>query len=303
MERALSAQHEVYTPRRPPGRHFIDLRGMRYRLWTWGPESGLPVILLHGWGDCGATWQFIADRLPAHWRLVAPDWRGFGDSGWAPGGYWFPDYLADLDALLQALYPGRAVNIAGHSMGGNVAAIYAAARPERVTRLANLEGFGLRAADPDEAPARYRRWLDELDHAAPFQRYRDVGALADRLVRRNPHLPRDRALFVAEAWTASTASGEVALRTDPAHRRVNPVLYRRSEAEACWQAIDAPVLFLVARHSHFLDRDRRQFIDPDFGRSHYRHLEERWLEDCGHMMHWEQPGAVADALAGFIEPD
>ncbi len=275
---------------------------MRYRLWTWGPEAGMPVVLLHGWGDCGATWQFVADHLPEHWRLVAPDWRGFGDSAWSSGGYWFPDYLADLDALLHTLCPDRPVALVGHSMGGNVASIYAAARPERVARIANLEGFGLRDADPVEAPARYRRWLDELSEPVPFSTYRDIDALARRLARRNPHLPHDRALFVAEAWTAPTATGERALRTDPAHRRVNPILYRRAEAEACWHEVAAPVLFMVARDSHFLERGRQQFVDPDFGAAHYRDLTETWLDDCGHMMHWERPEAVAEALAAFIDP-
>ena len=43
-----------------------------------------PDVLLHGFLDCGATWQFLVDRLPASWTMVAPDWRGFGDSEWAP---------------------------------------------------------------------------------------------------------------------------------------------------------------------------------------------------------------------------
>ncbi len=48
--------------------------------------------------------------------MVAPDWRGFGDSEWVPGGYWFPDYFADLDGLLDALAPQSRARVIGHSM-------------------------------------------------------------------------------------------------------------------------------------------------------------------------------------------
>jgi pimeloyl-ACP methyl ester carboxylesterase len=292
----------VYQPRHSPQALELMLRGLRMRVHAWGPEHGRPVLLLHGWGDCGATWQFLVDELPWAWRVLAPDWRGFGDSDWGQAGYYFPDYLADLDALLDALYPEQRVDLVGHSMGGNVAALYAAVRPERVRRLAILEGFGLHDNDAGQAPGRYRQWLDQLRAVEPFQSYPDHAALARRLVRRNPHLGEAAALFVAEHWTRRDEAGRLVIKTDPAHRRVNPVLYRRAEAQACWAAIESPVLFMLARDSHFHTEEGARVIDGDFGRSHYRDLREIWLDDCGHMFHWERPVAVADALVPFIEP-
>ncbi len=294
------AAAESYRPGREPREYDQPLRGVRYRVREWGPEEGRPILLLHGWGDCGATWQFLVDRLPANWRLVAPDWRGFGDSAWNHGAYWFPDYLADLDALVTTLFPERAVELVGHSMGGNVAALFAAVRPEKVLKLASLEGFGLRDTPPEKAPGRYRQWLDEVRAAEPFQTYDDSAALARRLVRRHPYLPLSHALFVADAWTRRDEAGRLVIKTDPGHRWVNPVLYRRGEAEACWQAIEAPVLFLLARESHFWTAEAARFIDPDYGATHYRQLQEQWLEACGHMFHWERPEAVAGALVDFF---
>lgn len=293
----------MYRPGRTPREQDRSLRGVRYRLREWGPEDGRPVLLLHGWGDCGATWQFLVDQLPRDWRLIAPDWRGFGDSAWNHGAYWFPDYLADLDALVAELFPAQAVELVGHSMGGNVATLFAAVRPEKVRRVASLEGFGLRDMPPEKAPGRYRQWLDEVRAAEPFQTYADPEALAGRLQRRHPHLPLPHALFVAEAWTRLDGAGRRVIKTDPGHRWVNPVLYRRAEAEACWQAIKAPVLFLLARGSHFWTDEAARFIDPDYGAKHYRHLHEQWLDDCGHMLHWERPEAVAEALVGFFDRD
>ena len=82
------------------------LRGLDYHLTRWPGDEPAATFLLHGHGDCGATFQFMAEHMPARMTLVAPDWRGFGRTSWAPGGYWFPDYYADLDELLDQLVAG-----------------------------------------------------------------------------------------------------------------------------------------------------------------------------------------------------
>jgi pimeloyl-ACP methyl ester carboxylesterase len=73
-----------YEPGRVPWQEDVQLRGVRHRLTWWGERTSDPIVLLHGFLDCGATWQFLVDRLPASWTLVAPDWRGFGDSDGYP---------------------------------------------------------------------------------------------------------------------------------------------------------------------------------------------------------------------------
>ena len=117
------------------------------------------LFLLHGWCDVSASWQFMIDAMSRNWRVVAPDWRGFGLSQWNNDVYWFPDYVADLDALLLHYSPQEPVRLVGHSLGGNAACIYAGIRPERIARLVNLEGLGLRRYQPEEAPERYVNWL------------------------------------------------------------------------------------------------------------------------------------------------
>src|SRR5581483_8952721 len=194
-----------YEPRRVPWQEDIDVRGLRYRLTWWGERTNDPVVLLHGFLDSGATWQFLVDCLPEEWTLVAPDWRGFGDSEWAPGGYWFPDYFADLDVLLDTLVPQRGARVIGHSMGANVAKIYGGVRPQRLRWLVNLEGLGLARTRPDEAPQRYAKWLDEIRDPFKEGRYASVGELASVLRMRNPRLTRPTAEFLASAWSRPTA--------------------------------------------------------------------------------------------------
>lgn len=129
-----------YTPSYPAVSRFIDLRGLRHHLLVWGdPARATPqaplLVLVHGWMDVAASFQFAVDALRAQpgWQerpIVALDWRGFGLS--APSGadsYWFADYLADLDFLLDELSPGQPIDLLGHSMGGNAVMLYAGLRP------------------------------------------------------------------------------------------------------------------------------------------------------------------------------
>ena len=80
---------------------FVDAYDMRLCVRHWGDESAPKLFMIHGWMDISASFQFVVDAFKRDWHVIAPDMRGFGHSGWAKGGYWFPDYLADLEALLD----------------------------------------------------------------------------------------------------------------------------------------------------------------------------------------------------------
>jgi pimeloyl-ACP methyl ester carboxylesterase len=303
-----TADSTVYLPRREARHEDLTLRGLRHRVTWWGERTSSPIVLLHGFMDCGATWQFLADCLPPSWSLAALDWRGFGHSDRAPGGYWFPDYFADLEALLDALVPGERARVIGHSMGANVAQVYAGIRPQRLEWLVNLEGLGLAPLSPQQAPARLAQWLDELGQHVQERRYRSVSELAFYLRARNPRLSRERADFIARAWTrpvrvagkqgseADPSAAEVELLFDPRHRHVNPILYRREEARACWAAVEAPVLLVTGDAS---DPASRIGACTEEMRDDIRHLRSVVIGGVGHMMHHENPAAVARHIVEF----
>lgn len=290
-----------YQPLRAPSEEFVTVRGLRHRVTWWGDRAQTPIVLLHGFQDCGATWQFLVDALPPDWSLAAPDWRGFGQSDWASGGYWFPDYFADLDVLLDVLTPATQARIVGHSMGANIAHLYAGVRPERLAWLVNLEGFGLRSANPQDAPTRYAQWLDELRQPLREGRYRSVAQLAEVLRSKNPRLTADRAEFIASAWTrpvrATPEAADIELLFDPRHRIVNPILYRREEAQACWARIQAPVLLLRGEAGDATPPTRRAGIDDL--RAHTRNLEIVAVPGAGHMLHHEAPDVLARHIVEF----
>lgn len=285
---------------------FLTLRGRRIHVRCWQQDAAAPpLFLLHGWGDISATWQFVAEHLVAGWRVLAPDWRGFGLSQWNDDGYWFPDYVADLDALLQYYSPEAPARLVAHSMGGNVACLYAGLRPGRVAGLVNLEGIGMLDHTVEEATERYARWLDQVRDADGFRRYPDHAALAARLRRDNPRLSEAQAAFLAsqlgEPVRGADGATEIRLAIDPAHRRINPVPYRLADAMAIWRHITAPVLWVTAEDSHvfkkFFDResaDYRQRL------ACFRDLRETLLRDCGHNMQHDQPLKVAQLVDEFF---
>jgi pimeloyl-ACP methyl ester carboxylesterase len=290
-----------YEPRRTPWQEDIEIRGLRHRLTWWGERTSDPIVLLHGFLDSGATWQFLVDCLPPEWTFVAPDWRGFGDSEWTPGGYWFPDYFADLEVLLDVLTPQNRARVIGHSMGANVAKMYGGIRPKRLRWLVNLEGLGLARTRPDEAPERYAQWLDEIREPFKEGRYASVGELASILRMRNPRLARPISEFLAEAWSrvvATDTGSEVRLKFDPSHRLVNPILYRREEAEACWARLEAPMLLVLGEQSDIGKRHLPNMKDEDW-RALFKRIRIVTIPGTGHMMHHEDPEAVAKHIVDF----
>ena len=291
----------AYQVRRRPRHESLRVRGLDIHLTRWGPppsRSGSPVFLLHGLHDTGDTFQFMVDALGGDWALVAPDWRGFGRSAWPEDGYWFPDYFADLDALLDALSPDQPARIVGHSMGGNIANLYAGLRPARVRCLANLEGFGLPRSSPDDAAGRLRKWLDQVRSVPVLKDYASVEQLAGVIRFRYPRFTEAQSDFVARAWS-EPAGARVRLLGDARHRWVNPVRYMREDAEACWREVKAPVLMVLGDESEYLAMLGTDGSDDAF-RANMPHVQIAHISGAGHMLHIEQAGRVAALIENFL---
>ena len=301
----------VYLPRRSARSLFVQLRGLRYHLLAWGDASLVtpqrpPLLLLHGWMDVAASFQFMVDALATDRYVLAADWRGFGlsDAGGSDS-YWFPDYLGDLDALLDRPDLGLAgapVDLLGHSMGGNVVMLYAGIRPERIRKLINLEGFGMPQTQPEQAPKRYRQWLDELREPAQLRPYDSLAEVALRLRKTNPLLSEDKAAWLAPHWSRQDEDGQWQILGDPAHKRVNPLLYRVDEVLACWAQIRAPLLWVEGDRT-----DVEKWWGHRYPRSEFdqrlaavQQVERHVLAPAGHMLHHDQPEALARRLETFL---
>lgn len=288
-----------YQARYAPQTQTLELRGLKFQLYRWPGADPRPVVLIHGWGDTSETWQFVIDQLPRTRTWVAMDMRGFGRTQRPDDGYWFPDYLADLDALLDQLSPDAPLDLVGHSMGGNIVMLYAGVRPQRVRKVVSLEAFGMLRTNPEQAPARYAEWLDEVKHGSAYATYESYEQFMRVLARRNPRTPADRLEFVARSWAREGADGRIELWADPKHKRVNPVLYQRDQAEACWRAVVAPLLLVIADQSEIAKRMAGEIAEERL-RGLFANLTTQTMLGAGHMVHHERPEETAALLDNFL---
>ena len=305
----------MYQELQPARSEFVPIRQLNYHVRLWGPATSdlPPLVLVHGWMDVSASYQFVVDAFSQAFaqgrRIIAPDWRGFGLT--APpvptDHYFFPDYLADLDLLLDHYAPGTPVDLVGHSMGGNVAMFYAGARPARVRRLVNLEGFGMPASKPAKAPQRYAEWMDELKALQrgemALKTYDSADGVARRLMKTNPRLPQDKAQWLARHWARPNAQGQWEILGDAAHKITNAMLFRLEEALALYAAITAPTLSIEASDDSLGLWWKGRYTLEEY----HQRLQSvpdcriARVEDAGHMLHHDQPQAVAALIEGFLQ--
>lgn len=304
----------MYQQRLTSREQTVAIRGIAYHLRLWGdtPTRLPPLLLLHGWMDVGASWQFVVDAFGKPFTqgrlIIAPDWRGFGRSRpeTAPDCYHFPDYLGDLDQLIDHCAGTEPVDIVGHSMGGNIAMMYAGARPARIRRLVNLEGFGLPATRPTQAPNRYAQWMDELQKCRrgemALKDYDSIEGVAQRLMKTNPCLGADKAQWLAQHWAAPGADGRWRILGEAAHKVTSAQLYRVDEALALYAAITAPVLDIEAESDSLGQWWGERFTREEY-RERLRQVRDRrstMVAEAGHMLHHDQPETVARLIENFL---
>ncbi len=300
---------QMYQVKRKFRSEFVPIRNLQYHVQVWGEPSPdkTPLVMVHGWMDVAASYQFVVDAFAQDHYIIAPDWRGYGKT---PSGnvdnYWFPDYMADLDFLLDHYSPDQPVNLVGHSLGGNVVMLYGGVRPERIRRLVNLEGFGLPATTPDMAPARYATWMDELKKLhrgeMDLRAYDAASGVARRLMKTNPRLTQDKADWLARHWAEENAEGKWTILGQPAHKVISAHLYQSEEVLELYRRLSMPVLAVEASDNSLDLWWKGKFTLEQY---HERikavpNVEIGFIPDAGHMMHHDQPEVLAELIERFI---
>ena len=281
----------------PEARTYVS-QGLRLHYTDWGNESAPPLILVHGGLDQSRSWDAMARALRARFHVIAPDLRGHGDSDWATGSsYSLSDHVYDLTCLIKSAGLEQ-VAIVSHSMGGMVSLTYAGAFPEKVSRLAVLDGvtnFPARKVKPIDV--RIAEWVGDLDKTAQrkIHRYPSVADGAERILARNARLTREQAMHLATHALKRDADGEYSWKFDPYLRARAPYRLSLEDNIALWSRIQCPTL-LVAGSESFL---------PDPGTAgvltHFRQAELVKIEGAGHWLQHDKTEEVIGVLKSFLD--
>ena len=278
----------------------VAINRLNYNVRHWGPDDAPLLLMLHGWMDSSASFQFTVDALRHAWHVVAPDWRGYGQSEWLNRRYWFADYYADLDALLDRYSPGVPARIVGHSMGGGVASIYGGARPDRIAGLLMVDFLGLQPNAIHEAPGRIREWLDHARGTPKLRAYASRDQLAARLLQSNPRLLPERAAFLATHCATELPDGKYVVACDPWHKVPSPHLYRIEEVMACWRAMTAPVLLVTADQGYVQQRFGKSPDELQRRMNCFAKGSVACIDDCGHNVQHDRPEMLAELIESFF---
>lgn len=284
------------TADEPVARSFTSQR-LKLNYVDWGNDAAPTVILLHGGRDHARSWDAVAHGLSAEWHVVAPDLRGHGDSAWSPdGAYTSPYLVCDLAALVEHL--GReTVTIVAHSLGGVVALRYAALFPERVAKVAAIEGIGLSPpGGPVTLETKWRGFVEER-LAQRARRPRRYTTLADALARmraENPHLNEAQARHLTLHGTTENEDGSYSWKFDTYIRTHYPVDLTNDEQRALWRRIECPV-WLV----HGADSWAKH--PNDAGRAdEFRDARVTSFAQAGHWVHHDRTDAFNAELRKFL---
>jgi pimeloyl-ACP methyl ester carboxylesterase len=286
---------------------FVDVRGLRIHYLEWGERVGEPLLLVHGWRDHARSWSYLVASLKQQsskplW-IVAPDCRGHGDSDWiGVGGYYhFPDYVHDLDCVIDSLGVSS-FNLLGHSMGGTISFLYSGTFPQRVRKLILVEGIGPLNMSFSDAPPRMEKFLSEMKairlgttlEFASFE-YPSLEEAARRFHKVNPRLNAERAFELTRWGMRQTDTGKWIWKFDPLHRTTSPQPFYADQAIEFYRRIECPVLIILGKES-------RQTRRPDMQRrlDAIRNQRRIDIERAGHMVHQDNPEALAEVVVKFL---
>jgi pimeloyl-ACP methyl ester carboxylesterase len=290
-----------------PTSRFISVRGLKLHYLEWGEAKYEPLVLLHGWRDHAQTWKYFVRALRQKstqpFRIIALDCRGHGDSDWvgAGGYYHFPDYLHDLDSLINDLAL-PAVTLIGHSMGGTISFLYAGTFPRGVRKLVLMEGMGPLGMSFADAPRRMEKFLADMKTirektSVEFEsfKYSSLDQAASRFHRANPRLTAERALELTRWGMRQQEDGKWIWKFDPLHRTTSPQPFYTEQAVEFYRRIECPVLVILGKES-------KQTPRPDMQERLAAIKDHRVIDidRAGHMVHQDNPDDLAERVLKFI---
>lgn len=274
----------------------LKIHQLKCAVHRWGKVGNPKIFFLHGFMDSGACFEPVAKRLEDQFYCLAPDFRGFGQSAWTkdPLGYFFFEYLADIHVMFNKLSPKEPLSLVGHSMGGNIASLYAGVFPERVVKFVNIEGFGIPNRNPQDNPARVKTWIESSSRGIEKRAPKPLTFFVEKIAKTHPYLDEKSVLTLTKKLTVKKGKGYL-LAADPKHTWPNPHPYRYDLLETFFSAVRAKSLMIVGEKS--------PVNHPSLGErlSYYRNgYDLKIIPGAGHMVHYEKPVELAAAIGAWM---
>ena len=205
------------------------------------------------------------------------------------------DYVADLDDVIAQTAQGELV-VVGHSMGGSVSGYWAGTRPEKVAKLALLEGLGPPDMANMDGPIRTAMWIDAWKTARAKQKVLpSVEVAAEKMRAKDPLLSEASALELARAGTRP-AEGGVTWKHDPLHLTMGPYPYRLDTAIKYWTRITCPTLIVDGADSKM----NLPIAERAARRAHFVNHRHVVIPGAGHALQRHQPAALAGHLIELL---
>ena len=281
---------------------FVKVDGIRVHYVTQG--EGKLLLLLHGFPDFWYVWRLQIPRLAGHFRVVAPDLRGYNETDKPEGVDKYRLHLlaGDVLGLIHALGEERAV-VVGHDWGGIVAWNLAAFNPQVVEKLVVLN-----APHPNAYITRTKNMFRQLQKSwyVFFFQTADVpeevlsrnnyallkSMLRQSLVKKDVLTEEDLKAYV-EAWSKP---GALTAALNYYRANMNPAIMF-SERIVAFPKIKSPTLVIWGEKDAALSKDlivnTEEFVDAPYS--------IKYVPECGHWVQLEEPELVNKHIIEFVE--
>lgn len=265
----------------------IALAHLNLHAQIWGKPGAPPLLALHGWLDNAGSFAHLAPLLADRYQVIALELPGHGHSDHLPPGmhYHFIDYVRVVLDAADVLGLQR-YTLLGHSLGAGIAALVAAATPDRIEQLLLIEGIG---PIGDDGHHTLRRFRDALASSATGRSLRvfpsiDMATSARTMAS---GLPADQARPIVERGLRAAGDGWH-WRSDPRLNRASPLRTAEEQIHRLLHGIESPTALLLAKpDTPYLPAAVMQARAACVANIAVSHMHG------GHHLHLEHPGEVA----------
>jgi pimeloyl-ACP methyl ester carboxylesterase len=285
----------------PRSRRVPGSQGLELHLLEWS-EEGVPLVLLHGFGNEAHIWDDFAPEVAPYYRTLAFDLRGHGDSDRHPDAlYDYDHHIADLEAAFETLGIDRLV-LCGHSFGGRVAMLFAGQHPDRLAGLVivdsapELDSRGvvrIQVDLADQGDATFpsvEAYERGLTHAYPAAQPAALARMASHGVRRRDDGRYERKTDPAFHRRAAQASAEEAAKRE------------REMAQRLWDSLaraTCPTLVVRGAASDIFSPETADRMVEEVLPNGQLAL----VAQAGHSVMTDNPAGFAEVVSAFVLGD